>query len=563
MEIEKIRAEILQHLENDPEKLEKFNSLMAMFKENPSNPVYVFSEISNMINDNQILFHEFQNAIQSYNNDDDPIEMVGSFVRYVNQLCEGKLDFLKKFTRIVSLFVEDLIPISFFKIRLMKISQDLGEEKQMKIIEFAEKLNPDIQASRDLLFHRIRKNVSVLKTLEFVLNPMCEQIPQIQFVVMMSIELNEEEINSVLKCLELFGLQIINESTATEWIGSIHQFLGEFFSKTSRQYSPFNYHPGKINSVALKEIKKNLFKWAVDSKVFELLSQTDMPKYLTPLQIAVARKLNQSGASSQDEDKSAPYISELKSIKMFNFIKQSLVSVKNGDIYNIPDDIIRTIFGSYPSEHKQITVLKTAIENAFQIGSKAMGMNELLCLTKMNNLDPSSPDYRCLFKSQIKRPVVKRRLVFKGIGFNTPSKDSLSLALGICHEFIQFANIYDLTFPYEELINTRYLCEGSALSLVYFFLIVNMIEDAGEYYDLIANIPTLIKENEYLSAYFPGKKISQIDIVLSRFLRMLKLRKNEPNSYGSTTMLSSHSFIYNIWTENNRVYIKGLCCPSR
>lgn len=530
--IEALKNEITTHLNNSPEKLAKYNQLISDFKANPTQPISVFDSIAELIKDNEQLYAKFTDIANTYSATEEPIEIIGNFVRLVYQLCSGKTDFLKEFTRLTSLFTEEMVPIDYYHQKLEFLIKDFDQNIQDKIKDVAKNLNPDIHASRDALFHRIAKNQNVAKILpqEFIVHQPNAPLQTLQLLAMIGNCFTPEQIKSSLNFLDLYSVQLLKITPVATTIKSYNETVGTFFENLASTIAPINFHPTKIYALASTMFKPQQLKWAVGQQIFDIISTGEEPKYTTPLQMAVARKLQEKPEEERDDKNAAPYIAELRAMKMYTSMKGMINAARNGDTIVVSEPVIRSILGS-SEVNRTMAFFSQLYKKCQSIGALALDQFDLIDNDITAHMDKSGGDFRIHYKAYLRKPAVLRRIVLKGINKSKLEEQTIINLGNIIRQFVSALPEIDISVTNDLITAITSGChivtESGALAIFYALELASNIGNSTD--PKVENLGETVLQTDNLQADFPGSILAQSDIILTRIARCLNSAKKTDN----------------------------------
>ncbi|EAY23348.1 hypothetical protein TVAG_186560 [Trichomonas vaginalis G3] len=519
-----LKNEITEYLTPNPEKLDKYNKILIEFAENPKTPTHSYAQIGELLKDNEQLYEKFVNAACFYTVTEEPIEIIGNFLRYIISINPDKESgFEKAFTRLVALFTMEMIPIDYFKLRVTELTSKFSPELQEKVKDLSDKLNPDIHASRDALMHRITKNQSIAKSLpaEFIVHQSNAPLQTLQLLAMIGNCFSEEQIKSSLKILDLFSVQLLKLEHASIVIKQYNEFVGNFFENLAKTISPINLNPVKIYKLAITDLKPNHIKWAVGQQIYDYISTNEPPKYTTPLQMAVARKMQEKPEEERDDRNAAPYIAELRTMKMFSSMKSIVNAARNGDTIVVAEPVIKSIIGNFDGVNRSPAFFTQLYKKCQSVGAFALEQLDMLENDTTSRMDKSSDDFRVHYKSYLKQPAVLRRIVLKGINIPKPSEDKLQELRTLIREFIfAFPDVdQSLTDDMVDDLNSgsHILTESSALAVFYALELLNNVNSKGN--EAHTNLGETVLNSDSLKSDFPQSILAQSDLIFARIAR--------------------------------------------
>ena len=531
---EKIFQEVDEYLKPFPEKYERYNQIIK----DPaaiSNPIQNFNSILDLVKENRELFNKIIEFTDSLENPEEPIEYVGNFVRLVHSLLGTNKDFIRQFMRLISLYTEDLIVLDFLHYRLDQITMELPEDIRNQIMEYSKKLSPHIAASRDALFYRISKNQNVAKALpqEFILHQSFSPIPMFQMLCMMANLFSDEQIDSCVRCLELFSTQFITRENAVNWISKFNEFIGNFFEEISNptSFQPIDFHPAKIVKLARDDFKDPQLKWALGEHTFSVVQGLEIPKQITPLQIAVQRKQTERPEDEKDDQNSAQYIADVRAIKMSSEMKHivGILSGEDASIVHLDDNVVRAVFGFI--DQNTITnyplLYKVLYDNCKKLGEEALDIYDQIIEGIVESMDKSSDEFRIHYKKSIQRPAVLRRLLLKGYHVNKPSDEVLATVKQISSEF--YGNVtgnkgenQTIETAFQTLAPGKYMVTEEAAITLYYILTLCHLIDQSNGNTQVNNLASLVLSDQKLNSIFNNSELAQSDLILTRIARGFK-----------------------------------------
>ena len=542
-ELHSLISLIFNHFSDDHDKLRTLKIILLKFKRSPNNPVGTLNDIKTLLSDNSDICNKIDDVIKLFSHneegeeefDKDKISLyLSNFIKETNALTDNKnLGFV--LSEVISYYSEELITLNFLHYYVSLLTSDLPEDVQhdlhSKIHYLAHEIN--LYKIKILQFHQVANPLIDSIPKDFDIEPNFSNPPQLQFLVMINLlVLNAENLSSIMKCLKMYGNNVISDMEAVQWIQYFDQFLGDFFMKIILNTEPASFLPENLKKLVDNSIPSESQRfWAIGEYFYEIIRASSEIDEENNNNIQTSEQLNSEidfEESYQGENQKTflpQSVLKMRASIFYKAIISSISSLKKIEKVNFPENIIKSLYGNYKVITDSPHSIGIVINRCNQIGEESVDNIVKLISKAMSEIDPLSNDWRIYYSTLLKPNFVTQMLVFQGfvVELNT-NQNIISQTNQILKDFCRkFSKIHPefLSFfskCFEEGVHYCYI--DTALCLYYYFSIVHSIfcsQNANS--ELILSIPDLVFSNPSPLNVFGSTPLSQIDIPLANFAK--------------------------------------------
>ena len=544
-------------LKSSPKQLEKFRALLADFKSNNKSATEVFAEISKLCGTNPKIAAILQSpTLQSF-------DQFSQFVRTVQTSLQdpsGKSHpALEEFTRLITLFVDGMIPAPFFEHCVHQLTSSMKSQPRRDIdAELAKLLKVE-----DWSFLRhVRKQMITDGTMgEFVLDADVEPNLLVQLLVMTGISCSEASMVRVLNSLDLYGFNLLTIDGVYHLIKPIDENIATVFEDAAQKASHEAFFPSAVFEHMKKEFKSHQVKWLLGDSLFEKLDKWPENHKSSLMEVAMTMREDARKQWDQGPAAAAPYIVELQAKTMFKGLKAMIESIRADGDLKVPEEIISAICEPEVVTRDELFD-DLMFEKCQEFGADAHTKQMLFLTKKLELLDPSSTDWRVEFKAKLNKNLCKRNLVFVGTNYRLGPKKSQCITL--CKQFLtHFSELQEMKaikVVKKLLAGGEFdLDESGALMLHYFGEVLDLMRHTDLTDDVVKGIADKFFVEDAPLREFRGSGIANADIPLRYFATYLKKAiQNCPDQFAkSAIVIVADCFGYHASVKSGSVSIRG------
>lgn len=548
---------ITDFLKNDQDRFRKFTILLNRFKRSPSNPELTLFQIKSLLSDNPALCEMIDSACKEFPSDENLLVHLVNFIHETNNISpEPRLGFI--LAEVLSYYSEELINISFLhyyiSLIISDLSIDIQKEIQAKIHYLAQEV--DIHRIKLLQSNKLPSQLVNSLPIDYDMEPYFSIPHQIQFLVMINLLISSpENLSCIIKCLKLYGNQIINDEEAITWIGQFNSFISDFFMKLITETEPSTFLPLSLNDLIQKHIpSEQLRVWALGETLLSLISEASEDESLNNTKI-IDEKNSFETHSKNNLFLPQSFLS-LRTETFFNELEKTAKSIQNQQEIKISKKIINSIYGknqSYLLNGTTSDSVNTILKRIKQLGGNFVAKEVQVFLETMEVLDQGCNEWRINYTSLLKPEFLKKALVFQGFEFNINEQEKnksyntinseitnllKTILTKFCSKFSKINNTFmnDFIKCFDDGIS--YCNMDIALCLYYFFSMYKSIQisletknislnDEDEFITQLNSLADLVFDTQVPLHQFEGTSLSQIDVPLMLFAKRAARNKEK------------------------------------
>ncbi|OHS93419.1 hypothetical protein TRFO_11844 [Tritrichomonas foetus] len=552
-----IFTDIEKYLANNEENLKKFRLLKADFEEHTKEDSDIFTQILELIQDNENLHSAFLEAKSLFGLTESPVDLISEFTSFFTKSLSESTDLIPRLIRITSLLVENFISFDFYSYFINQICPENS------FGEYLQRIKVCLDSNQQQLKNKTLPNIKIDK--DFII----ERNPSLVTKLFVSIPFlfpEEAQQLSVLKCLKLYGLQFTPYLSAFTWLSSLNEFFAQQFELlvTQKKLSASEFIPSNVFSELLQNFTEMQIMWAFDPDFYNILKK--QPKFVakSALQLNNERILTKNKNLDKHVAKAAPYIAEMQSIKFFTTLKAAGVAIRSGQsiMSTIPEGVIEAVFGQNCQLDKNDKFYQVLFQKCYEYGAEATQNYISILKHNFSELNPSTPDGRTAFHKLMRPSTVLKNIVFSGAVLETPKSQILNLTFEVAHKTV--SHFSNLTAKYEKLVNAiknagKFDVDDSAILAIYYFMELGRLisEVDSSKYDVVKKIPDLIFKEPSPLKDFEMEPIANVDIILKNFAQYLH-KADEIQFYDRSSPTFHKDFVFHLDVGQNVVVSKGI-----
>lgn len=563
---------ITDFLQNDQDRFRKFTVLLNRFKRSPNNPEATLFQIKSLLSDNPELCELIDSVCKEFPSDDNLLVHMANFIHETNNVSPNpKLGFL--LAEVISYYSEELIDITFLhyyiSLLISDLSIDIQKELQAKIHYLAQEI--DIHRISLLQNNKLPSQLINSLPIDYDMESYFSTPIQIQFLVMTNLLISSSEnLYCIIKCLKMYGNQIISDDEAVIWIGQFNPFISEFFMKMITKTEPSSFLPSNLNDLIQKHIpSEQLRTWALGEVLISLIAEASENENLN------SKLIDERNSFAETHNKSNLFLPQsflsLRTKTFLDAIESSVKMIQSQQDVKFPKNVINAIYGKRQkpllinsSPHSTNIILK----RIRQLGGDFVSKEVQLLSEAMMDLDPGCDEWRINYLSLLKPDFLKKVLVFQGFEFNINEQekgkyksinDSQTINLlktiltNFCQKFTKIKNTFMNEFLQCLNDGIHYCHINTAFCLYYLFTMHKSIQisletknitlnDQNEFISNLCSLADIVFDAKVPLQQFEGTSLSQIDVPLMLFAkRAAKIKEKVVMSDCISIILSDHN----------------------
>jgi hypothetical protein len=515
-------ARAAEWLSTRPSLSAQFYDILHRFQRCPKNPRMAFMSLRRLLSDSPDLLAGMETLSAAFPH---PSTLEPDFCDFMQTICERAQSpgIGLVVGEAISYHTEGFVGLPFLHHYLNLLLAGLDPDLQNQIHWAADEMALRIRISRIVPLTRDDCPRMCSLPISIDLSPMLSIPPQLQFLSMVNLIVpSKTNVTSIMKCLKLFGNQMISIEEAIEWIGHFDGSLKSFFQSMVLECEPASLSPSKLKSAADKQVKsKSQQLWAFGPTIIDILSTQSVGQ----------RELGSEGRISievrdQRVDLIPSSILELQTRSFHQQLKFAAVQLQKQKPVEIKAEVQNAIYGGHGKFPSNKSATAVVLQRLFKVGRKALDAQFRYINSVMAQLAPNTTEWRTEY-SRLLGPVFARRILnLSGLQGRFP--EHIDLILDLFLRFVRrFASISP-SFPAQFAAAFRngltYMGERSALSIYYFFAAAHLIEAAADVvkWQLIAQIPDLVFDVAAPLPVFGDEMVANVDIPLLAAVKMMK-----------------------------------------
>ncbi|KAK8887097.1 hypothetical protein M9Y10_038133 [Tritrichomonas musculus] len=572
-QLNELITSIANFLQNDQERFRKFTVLLNRFKRAPNNPELTLLQIKSLLSDNQEICEKIDSACKQFPSDENLLIHLSNFIFETNQISSNpKLGFI--ISEVISYYSEELIDISFLHYYVSLLISDLPIEVQKDIQAKIHYLAQEINIHRTKLFQSNKLPNLLINSLpvDYDMESYFAIPPHIQFLVMINLLIpSTENISSIIKCLKMYGNQVINDEEAIIWIGQFNSYISNFLSKIIINCEPSTFLPSKLIELIQFHIpSEQLRLWAFGESLLSLITES-----------SEIENLNNSKSNDVPTDEThnknnlflpKSFLS-LRTRVFLDAIESTAKMIQSQQAVKFPKNVVNAIYGKKQSKMITSSQFSTKIiyKRIKQLGGDFISKEIKVLSDAMLQVDPTNTEWRVNYSTLLKPEFVKKMLVFQGFEFKLNEMDQksdgnlmtdsiftllTSILKDFCDKFSKIQNNFMNDFLNCFNNGIHYCHLNTALCLYYFFSMYKSIcisletkglslSDNNEFISNLKSLGELVFDIQAPLQPFEGTSLSQIDVPLMYFAkRAAKIKEKVVMSDDISIILADNSEIH-------------------
>lgn len=556
--------EIEKYLEENEEGLNRFNLLKMDYLESTQGKSEIYDKIYQLIQENESLVAALESAKLLFDKYPSPVDLIRDFTLFFTKNLSETPELVSTLTHLTSLFVENFISFDFLCFYInSSCPEKLFDEK-------LEELKQCLDETHQQIRQKFLPSIKIPEGSDIFMKGRPSLGAQLLVMISLIIE-DQEQQQSILKCLKLYGLQLIPYEAAYNWLNSINEFIGKQFENDVNNLgvNPSTFIPTVVLTDLLQTNTELQLMWAFGNDFYDTLKKIPKSKNneKSALQLNNSQLLEKNRKLNSHTQKAAIYIAELQSIKFFTTLKASGEALRKGEqlITSIPEGVIEALFGHESQLDKTDIFYRILFDKCYEFGQKSTDIQLSLLQQKFSSFDPSSPDGRTAYHELVRPTFVLRQIIFSGKELKMPENQILNLTLEIAEKTV--ARFSKLTEKYQKMVKVLKspgqfdIDDHAALSIFYFMLLSSLIEKVDESkFQTVKQIPQLIFEKPAPLSDFDNDEIANVDIVLKNFVKNLH-KADEDQFFDQSKPHFNSNFVFHLDVGGKIVISKGIMNP--
>ena len=544
-----LMKEIEAHLKSSPKQLEKFRSLISDFKSESKTASQVYEQVLLMVDGNQRLTSSIRNATPS------GIDQLSQLVQVVQVNLKGQPS-LPQFTKALTLFVDELIPMQFFEYYIHQLTSSVKSKSRRDIDSELAKL---VKLDDTSFLHRVRQNMSSEDSPDgFILPPDVTPNSLVQLMVMTGLCCNAKNMETVLNALDLYGYVLMTIDGVYHLLNPINEILASTFEDIAQTIPNEAFFPSAIFEQMKKDFKQNQLKWILGDSLYGQLSAWPDNHKSSLVQIAMSLRDETKKREDRNVVPTAPYVVELQAKTMFNGLETMIESLRTDGKVKEPTDVVKALCRD-ASYERDDTFYGVVFDYCLEVGAKVHKQHMSFLNERLTTLTPSSTDWRVEMKAKLNKNLVIRNLVFVGTKYELQPK--LYHCVKFCKKFL--AHFQGLKGAMKS-VKTLFaggefdLDESGALMLHFFGEILEIVREADLELTVLLEIPDAFFVEDAPLKSFEGLAVANADLVLRYFAMYLKKALNCPQQFvADSAVVVQGCFAYHASIKGGTVTIEG------
>ena len=389
------------------------------------------------------------------------------------------------------------------------------------------------------------------------LEPMFCVPKHIQFLAMTNLLISSEtDIACIVKCLKLYGSNMMDDNEAIDWLSEFDKHLADKFKEIILENDAASFLPLNLKLIINKEISPQLQLWAFGSKLLKELN-----KLISKQQMKTIDNKNKPKVTSKTY-----HIINFLNNRIDLFYQELLKIQKSISNFKKPEYSAEVIEALYGKQIKNLSgdsiSTQRIMSHCYNFGRETIESLVHYITDLMNSYSPSNIEWRNHYEELLRPQFVKKMIVFQGYQDETPNnpnliKDMLKLFLSKFNKIsVNFIDNFMKIFEQK----TIYLKESGVLCLYYFLTILKSVHSYNDFNDHdLERIPNLIFEEDIVPfKEYDDSLLANIDIPMKFFAKFAYKSEKEGLFYeNSSSLLFNYDspFFFELTFLNNDIVI--------
>lgn len=548
--------DIRNQLKNNQEKLDQYEQILQKFSTNQVSSIMLEKSLCALFQGNSKMISRISEALKDQILEEDAVMSYFQLIKFIQnffitstgQIPNDKLEIFQYLMLIIQLTIQEFLPLTFIITKIKSIQNQLSQSFVQKVNEYMHRIAQIPHASRIFMNDiYLSSSNSTIRNKYFIKSSVRATAPM-QFMVMAHLQVTSpQHLQSLIRCLTLFGYCFIDDEYAFNWINTIDPILSNFFNCCQEANTPHLFHPSQIFiQIQNSNMTDDQIEWIFGRTIFEYLSNSQTMNGENLLESA--SNSQKSSSIKRTFSESEILIPEMKSVTFFNSMKSIINFIRGASPLKGVDESLKAVYGD-TSPHlseieNNIEFLLKFYSRLHHFGAISQKKFDYLVRQKMAQFDLASKEWRFAYWPITKKCHMIRSIVFFGYKHKCLTKKIDNSVHNFLNSFVKrFESIVDPFKKFSELLakGGNFLSlEGTALSIVYFFEIAKMIEECeikmGK--KELEELASLVFTCEPPIEKYVGKTIANIDIMALNFVQCLhKIVKDEVLVVNDVTQL--------------------------
>lgn len=566
--ISQLSIDIRNQLKDDPEKLTQYEQILQKFATNQVNSSTLLHSLCALFQGNTKMINKISEALKNPILEENAVLSYFQLIQHIqkfstsecnSQITHDKLELLQYLIAIVHLTLQEFIPLKFIKSKMKSIQNLLSQSFIQKVNEYMKQIAQSPHAVRIMINDMyLSANNSAVHNKYFVKSSIKPSSPM-QLMAMTHLQIKSPvHLQSLIRCLMLFGFGFIDDRCTFDWINTIDPILANFFNNCQEANTPHLFHPSQIyKQIVESGMNEEQIQWVFGKVIIDLLSKSESINGENLMESAS----NSSSAAYLKKNLVGiePSIPEMKCITFFQAMKIiiNFIRINNSNLQGI-EESLKAIYGDKApllnDIGNNVDFLLKFYGRCREFGGIAQKEFRAIIKQKLQTVDIQSKEWRFICWPLMKKSYWIRSIVLNGYKHKILPKKLETAVFYFLNPFVKrFESIAHSYTIFTQMLQTGnfFSLEGPALALIYYIELSKMIATNSQMNKKeLEELASLVFSNEPPIQKYLGKTISHIDIVALNFVQCLhKLEKSEIKLANDTIEMIGfiHSeFIYQI-----------------
>ena len=571
-----LNAKINEYLKDKPDESAEYFKILHDFKTRATNPNQILNQIQHLFENDKEIIENLHNSVDAFS---EPIpNIIIATDNFLSLIDENPLKL--KLSKVLSLCFEGLISKNALICYLEKTLPDnLDEERKQKILLEAHKFTWSVEKYKSEFYHSISSGHSLLSTLptEFYVSKIREIPDEIKFFAASGLILQtEEEIDTLLKCLKLYGSQVLPAKSAAQWLKTIDNFIASEFVSIACSSEPFILYPGNIHDISSRYFNIAQMKWAFGELIYSKISNMPPLKFTNPLE--AVRSIESNDLEEKDQIIAAPQIADMQCSQFYLYLKNVAKQLKDNRQIQPSQMLLDALYGEdapvSQSKEKKDKIIGLVISHSFSQGKRIQKIFDKYIEVQEQRNSPSKPFWRSIYKKYMSKTSVIRRLVFSGLNKeNQPSDGHLKQAINAIKDITDqieavkevAETVVNIIF-YNGKTDVRYCSQATACCIFYIYELARMIEKISSDTS-ISDLSSIVLKNDPPFLQYGDSILCNADIPIKHIMGCIGTLKSFPknriiNSDMTEILLNGEPFFFTVKRKNDILILHGQLNPT-
>lgn len=577
--VSKLVNDIQSLLKNNPEKKAQYDHILQKFSTNQVNSTVLERYLFSLFQGNTKMIGRITEVLKEPILEENAAMSYFQLIQYIQkffisnngQIPNDKIEIFQYMMMVVHLIIQEFLPYSFIKTKFQSTHNLLPQSFIRKVNEYMHQISQAPHSTRIMINDMyLSVSNSSIQNKYFIKSSIRPNSPM-QLMVMAHLQITSPiHLQSLIRCLMLFGFGFIDDEYACNWINSIDPMLSNFFNSSQEANTPYLFHPSQIYSQIIESnMTEDQIQWIFGSAILDLLSKSVTINGENLLESA--SKADQNALKKRTIIEIEPSIPEMKSVTFLHSMKIIINFIRCGSSLQGIEESLKAIYGDFAPTLAQIgnnfEFLLKFYERLRKSGDIAQKKYTEIAKQKVLQLDIDSTAWRFAYWPLTRKSYFLRTIILCGYKHNLLTKKIELSVFYFLNPFVKrFEKIANSFKIFTKMLHSRgtfFSFEGPPLALVYFFEISKMISDNSQMSKKeLEELASLVFSSEPPIQKYVGKAIAHIDILALNFVQCLhKIEKDEVKLVNEMTELvgfMKDEYFYQIEISEDDVSISAL-----